>query len=137
MGDCERKRLAGYVAERLAAFAEVAGAYLYGSVLGEMHAQSDIDVAVVTMPHVHQRLLDLLALEARIQSRLGRWAGRPLHATVLDPDQPLFSFRPIHEGQLVYVGNDQVLTDFIERVARAYADLAPRYRRALREVLEL
>lgn len=135
MDAAEIDEVADHVARGLTAFPEVAGAYLYGSVLGQMHGGSDIDVAVVAVTELQKRLLDVLALEAKIQRRLGSWKGHPFHVTVLDPAQPFFSFRPLHDGRLVYIGNDRELTDFIERVARAYADLAPRHRRALHEVL--
>jgi len=135
MNESELARVAQYVARQVSAFPEVAGAYLYGSVLDELHAGSDIDVAVVLAPRSVEGLWDELELEVRIQRLLGNWEGHPFHVTALDPLQPLFSFRPIRDGRLVYVGDDTALTDFIEYVSRAYADLAPRHRRAVNEVL--
>ncbi|MEW6045085.1 MAG: nucleotidyltransferase domain-containing protein [Bacillota bacterium] len=129
-------RVAQHVCGCVARFPAVAGAYLYGSVLARMHPASDIDVAVIVAPGLHTELLQVLTLEAEIESKLGRWEGRPFHVTALDPKRPLFSFRPIHEGRLVYIGDEKALTDFIEQVSRAYADLSPRYRRAVQEVLE-
>lgn len=136
MAVTDLEAVARHVAGCVSQLTSVAGAYLYGSVLGELHAHSDIDVALVVPETISDDLMASLQLEAEAQLRLGRWKGHPFHVTVLDPRQPLFSFRPLHEGRLVYVGNEQVLTSFLERVARAYADLYPRHRRAVQEVLE-
>jgi len=54
---------------------------------------------------------------------------------LLDPDKPLFVFRVIKEGKLVYCRNMDRVTDLIEYVSRRYADLYPRYRKALEEIL--
>lgn len=130
------RAVAEHVASCASRFPTVAGAYLFGSVLEEMRPDSDIDVAVVVPPQTHRDLLGVLTLEAKLQSALGQWGAHPFHVTVLDPDRPLFSFRPLCEGRLVYVGHEEVLTDFIEQVARRYSELYPRYRQAVKEVLE-
>jgi hypothetical protein len=66
---------------------------------------------------------------------LGRWDGHPFDVTVLDVGRPLFALPVLRTGPLGYVGDVEAHTDFIEAVSRAYREVAPRYFRAVREVL--
>ena len=58
----------------------------------------------------------------------------PFHVTVLSQRAPFLAFGAIHGGRLVYVRNEDRVTDFIEAVALQYRDEYPRYRQALRGV---
>ena len=126
------------IRERLPGFSLVAGAYLFGSVLDACRPDSDIDVGLVVDPTVPEPAgWGWAGLEAEVEGALGRVQGHPFHVTVLSPHNVLFSFRVVREGSLVYVRDPEIVTDFIEQVARRYPDLAWRHRRALEEVLGL
>lgn len=122
----------------LPSFPEVAGAYLFGSALGECRPDSDVDLGIVLFPDVPEPSgYGFAALEAEIEARLRPIDGHPFDVTVLRRDQPLFSFVPISSGRLVYVRDEDAIGDFIEVVSRRYGELRYRYRRALDEVLEV
>jgi predicted nucleotidyltransferase len=110
------------------AFPEVAGVYLFGSVLGPCRPDSDIDLGLVTgtcMP-ASASPLERERLEARVAMALGRWEGHGVDAVVLDAHDPIFSFKVISSGRLVYTGNKERVTDFIEVVAQGYRQAYPR-----------
>jgi predicted nucleotidyltransferase len=119
-------------------FPEVAGAYVFGSVLGPCRPDSDIDIGLVAGvealagggPLARERL------EARVAVALGRLEGHPVDVVLLDPADPIFSFKVISSGRLVYIRDEERVTDFIELVAQAYREAYPRYRRALREIMD-
>lgn len=116
-------------------FPQVAGAYLFGSVLEPCRPDSDIDLGLVLEPEIEPdtKAGDILASE--VAFALQPVNGHPFDVVLLDPDKPLFVFRVMREGKLVYAGNMDRVTDLIEYVSRRYADLYPRYRKALEEVL--
>lgn len=131
----------GLVEERvrdvLPEFPEVAGAYLFGSVLGLCRPDSDIDLGLVCHSAFPSRGGDPLwreRQEARVAGALGRLDGHPFDVVVLDVDDAIFSFKVISTGRLVYVRGEGEITDFIERVAQKYREVYPRYMRALQEI---
>lgn len=124
------------VRRSLPGFPSIAGAYLFGSALGACRPDSDIDLGLVLDPDVPEPSgWGFAGLEAEIEDALGRVEGHPFDATVLSPRNVLFSFKVVREGQLVYARDRATVTDFIERVARPYADLRRRHERALAEIL--
>lgn len=119
-------------------FPAVAGAYVFGSALGPCRPDSDIDIGLV--PHA-----DVLAggdplarerLEARVAAALGRLDGHPFDVVLLDLDDPIFTFKVIRTGRLMYIGDENRVTDFMEAAAQSYREAYPRYRRALREIMD-
>lgn len=132
------ERAAARVGEILPRFPEVVGAYLFGSALGPCRPDSDIDLGLVLDRETPEpRGWGLAGLEARIEHHLGDVDGHPFHVTVFSADRVLFTLPVLRSGLLVYVKDRAALTEFIERVARAYPDLHRRYEQALAEVLEL
>jgi len=107
----------------------IAGVYLFGSSLGEMRPDSDVDLGIVpfTGADPFQIIGDIEGLTAPID-------GHPVHATVLSARDTLFAFEVLSRGELIHCADDDVLTDFIERVSLRYADVGPPYERALREI---
>lgn len=97
----------------LPAFAEIAGAYLFGSCLDACRPDSDLDLALVPGD-----VADPIYLEARASGALGRVAGHPFHVTVLRPGE--FAFQAICEGRLVYEADGDVVRNFLEEVAREH-----------------
>lgn len=118
-------------------FPEVAGAVLFGSALGECRPDSDIDVGLILCPSVAEpHGWGFAGLESRVERELGTVEGHPFEVTVLRRDRPLFSFKVWKEGRPLYLRDEEAVLDFVERVSRSHAELAPRHRRALREVLK-
>ncbi|MEW6227741.1 MAG: hypothetical protein AB1700_06530 [Bacillota bacterium] len=54
---------------------------------------------------------------------------------VLEERDPLFTFKVLRQGRLVYCRDPNRITDVIERVSRAYAELYPRHKMALQETV--
>lgn len=130
-------RAALRVREVLSRLPEVVAGYLFGSALGPCRPDSDVDLGLVLAPGTPEPAgWGLAGLEARIEHLLGDVDGHPFHVTVLSTRHVLFALPVLRDGLLVYVRDPDALTDFIERVARAYPDLRRRYEQALAEVLE-
>lgn len=116
---------------------EVAGAYLFGSALDECRPDSDIDLGLVLCPGMRESLgYGFISLEASIESELPRLQGHRFDVNVLGAQNVIFSFKVISTGRLVYAADIGVVTDFVEKVSRRYADIGYRYRRAVEEALD-
>jgi len=48
----------------------------------------------------------------------------------------IFSFQVIKEGKLIYCRDPDRIADVLENVSRCYAEVYPRYRQALNEIME-
>ncbi len=107
----------------LAAFPDVAGAYLFGSALDFVRSRSDIDVGLILTAGLPWSEAELLT--GRIEQRLGRYGPHPFQVVALRPEQNSFTFRVLRDGELVYVANEERVTDVIEAVGRQHDDLAP------------
>lgn len=116
-------------------FPQVAGAYLFGSVLGLCRPDSDIDLGLILEPGIRPDGAEGYHLEAAIALCLPPFQGHPFDIVLLDPGKPLFVFRVIKEGKLVYCRNWDRVTDVMEFVSRRYAEVYPRYRAALEEIV--
>jgi len=116
-------------------FPQVAGAYLFGSAMELCRPDSDIDLGLILEPEVKPDTQEGDVLASEVAFSLKPVNGHPFDVVLLDPGKPLFVFRVIKEGKLVYCRNRDRVTDLIEYVSRRYADLYPRYRRALEEIL--
>lgn len=123
------------VGAALRGFPQVAGAYLFGSILGACRPDSDIDLGLVLEPGIEPDSVEGDRLEADIALSLPTVEGHPFDIVLLNPEKPLFVFRVIKEGELIYCRNIDRVTDVVEYVSRRYADLYPRYRAALEEIL--
>ena len=138
--EVDRERVARQIAEACAGVPAVAAALLFGSALGRFRPDSDIDVGAVRRP-VPGEDADAgfragLRLEYELLRMLREYDGHPFDVVVLDPAQPLFVMTVLTAGRVAFVGDEDAYTDFLERVALRYGEDAPRYRRALDEVLE-
>gem|GEM_PF-377117 len=116
-------------------FPQVAGAYLFGSVLGPCRPDSDIDLGLILEPGIRPDGAEGYHLEAAMALYLPPFQGHPFDIVLLDPGKPIFVFRVIREGKLVYCRNWDRVTDVMEFVSRRYAELYPRYRAALEEIV--
>jgi predicted nucleotidyltransferase len=116
-------------------FPQVAGAYLFGSVLEACRPDSDIDLGLILEPEIKPDSTEGDRLEAAIAFSLPPVEMHPFDLVFLNPEKPIFVFRVIKEGRLIYCRNRDRVTDVIEYVSRRYADLYPRYRTALEEII--
>lgn len=129
-------RLQDYIASVLSDFPLVAGAYLYGSALGECRPDSDIDVGIIPASPDRRSARDRFDLETRVETALGQFDGHPFDVRTFFEDSPLFVVPAVRSGKLVFARDMDAVTDLLERAALRYRDAAPRHRQALREVLE-
>ena len=118
----------------LAAFPDVAGAYLFGSALDFVRSRSDIDVGLILSAGLSWSEGELLT--GRIEQRLGRYGPHPFQVVVLRMEENSFTFRVLRNGELVYMANEELVTDVIEAVGRQHDDLAP-FRRTFYRALGL
>lgn len=120
----------------LRAFPDAAGAYLFGSALELCRPDSDIDVGVLRT-HALDPRADAwadLGFGEEIADALGKLEGHPFHVSVLSLRAPFLAFEAIHGGRAVLVRDEDLVTDFVERVALRYRDDYPSYRAALEEI---
>lgn len=116
-------------------FPYVAGAYLFGSALDKCRPDSDIDIGIVLLnTKISDR--ERAQLEADIANSLHSFKGHLFDVVLLNPEDPIFSFRVIKEGRLIYAPDMDRVTDFMEFVSRQYAEVYPRYKMALQEIID-
>lgn len=120
--------------EILKDFPQVAGAYLFGSILGGCRPDSDIDLGLILEAGIGPESYEGDKLEAAISIQLSPIGGHAFDIVILNPDKPLFAFKAISGGRLIYSRNQDRVEDVIEYVSRRYADLYPRYRQALEDI---
>jgi len=113
----------------------VAGAYLFGSILGPCRFDSDVDLGIILEQGIRPDSTEAYNLEADISILLTHIDGHIFDIVMVDSDKPLFAFKII-KGKQIYCKNRERVLDVVEFVSRCYADLYPRYRRALEEVFK-
>lgn len=123
-----------HVSNVLRNFSEIAGAYLFGSALGKCRPDSDIDIGLVS-ENIWLTEKEAAQLESKVALSLKPFEGHLYDIAFLSPRHPIFSFRVIKEGKLVYVRDMERIRDLMELVSRRYADVYPRYRLALEEIM--
>lgn len=122
---------ATYVLEK---FPQIAGAYWFGSSLGACRPDSDIDIGlIVEAVKLNER--EWAQLEAEIRDSFYPYQGHPYDIVLLKLENPIFCFRVIKEGRLIYASNPDQIGDVIEDVSRRYAESYPRYKAALQEII--
>lgn len=134
LGNVDKNVITQQVASVLKDFPQVAGAYLFGSALGALRHDSDIDIGLI-LEDIAMADKDKAQLEAGIANSLSPLNGHVYDVVLLDPGNTIFCFRVIKEGQLIYTKNIGRVTDVIEYVSRCYAEVYPRYRDALEEII--
>ena len=119
---------------------DVAAAYLFGSALGEMRPDSDIDVGVVlgrpedeTDQAAFRRELQI---EGELEARLGTLDGHRFEVTILHPtvQASFFVVNALQDAVIAYIADQPALTTFIERVAYLHRRDGRRHWAALAEV---
>jgi predicted nucleotidyltransferase len=110
-------------------------AYLFGSqASGRMHAESDVDVAVLLDERLtpDERFAERLALTGE----LGQiFRTDDADVVILNEAPPLLSFEALRGGVLLYCPDSRERVEFQVRTVREYEDTAP-LRRILGEAVE-
>lgn len=100
----------------------VVAAYLFGSQIeGTSDPMSDVDMGVI-FGTWEISLNDLLILQDDLQRLFG---ATPVDLVLLEKANMTVAFRAISQGEIIYSANDQLRTDFEEKVFRNYHDFAP------------
>lgn len=126
----------GRVREAVADLRDVVAAYLFGSAMGELRPDSDIDIALFLAAGiaVDSREADLIA--GNVALRLPPLKSHVFDVNVVDPSDSVFAYRVIAEGMALAVNNEDRMAELLERISRAYADDGYRYRLAVQEILK-
>jgi predicted nucleotidyltransferase len=127
----ERTEAQAKLKELLEPREEIIFAYLHGSFV-EGLPFNDIDLAV----YVDQsKVPDTFDYEMDLSVKLTMALHFPVDVRVLN-DAPLGFQHSVLQGEAILVRDEEVLTDFIERVAREYMDYAYLGRMYLEELLK-
>jgi predicted nucleotidyltransferase len=127
----ERAEAQAKLKELLKPREEIIFAYLHGSFV-EGLPFNDIDLAV----YVDQsKVPDIFDYEMDLSVKLTMALHFPVDVHVLN-DAPLGFQHSVLQGEAILVRDEEVLTDFIERVAREYMDYAYLGRMYLEELLK-
>lgn len=109
----------------------VEGAYIFGSILEECRADSDIDVGIILTPKISYSEKEVELIIADINEGLSPINKHHFDLVVLNHTSAIFAYKVISQGCLAYERNHDLITDFIEIVSRKRAENYPRYRQAL------
>jgi uncharacterized protein len=106
--------------EIFAQYPEIQAVYLFGSAArGQMHAQSDLDLAIVSQAAaLRQRKLEIL-------TELARHGFCQVDLLFLDMDKILLAYEAVHQNILVYATEEFDRGEFYSRVVRQYLDFLP------------
>jgi len=130
----DAEAISAQVANVLKNFPQIAGAYLFGSTLGKCRSDSDIDIGLV-LEDINITEKEKEQLEATIAYSLGTFNNKHYDIIFVTSQNSIFSYRIIKDGRLIYVKNKNRITDVMEDVSRRYAEVYPRYRVALEEIV--
>lgn len=100
---------------------DVVAAYLYGSYArGEEHEGSDVDLAVYFDDYDIDKLL-------RVGRRMREEAdvGREIDVRALNRADPVFAFKVIQEGELIFESSTSRRVDVEQMIERRYHDMKP------------
>ncbi|MGQ9558016.1 MAG: nucleotidyltransferase domain-containing protein [Desulfurispora sp.] len=126
--------VAEQVSRVLVDFPQVAAAYIFGSALELSRPDSDIDLGLVLQKDIAPDSQSAFLLEGQIAARLEPVDGRVFDINFIDPARPILAVRIFHQGRLIYCQDRDRLSDVMEQASRLYAEVYPRYRRALEEI---
>lgn len=118
----------------LASDNRVAGAYLFGSALDYCRPDSDVDIGIVLKPlsGLPEKYYEKAA--NGLFNRLLRIENHPFDFIPLNIVSSIFAFNVIKKGHLIYNGDTEILSNFIEIISRNYSENYPRDRDALKAI---
>ncbi|GAV23047.1 type VII toxin-antitoxin system MntA family adenylyltransferase antitoxin [Carboxydothermus pertinax] len=120
----------------LKSYPQIEAAYLFGSALDRVRPDSDIDIALLLSPDIDVEDLESWTLAEEIGLHLTRLVWRSFDISLLNTKDYLFAMNVLTSGKLIYVKNNDLLGDFIEKVSLRHRMWYNYYKRALLEVVE-
>jgi predicted nucleotidyltransferase len=134
--ELDRLKLSRFVREKLEMFPEVVGAYFFGSVLEKMRPDSDIDVGIILQTDAIKSEKELDLLLAKLANALGNYEGHIFDIVSIGNVNNILAFKILKKGEPIYIKDEGKVTDMIEIVSRLYSENYPRYKEALKIILE-
>ncbi|MDN5313331.1 MAG: uncharacterized protein PWQ68_2305 [Thermoanaerobacteraceae bacterium] len=134
--ELDRLKLSRFVREKLEMFPEVVGAYFFGSVLEKMRPDSDIDVGIILQTGAIKSEKELDFLLAKLANALGNYEGHIFDIVSIGNVNNILAFKILKKGEPIYIKDEGKVTDMIEIVSRLYSENYPRYKEALKIILE-
>jgi predicted nucleotidyltransferase len=111
---------------------EILFAYIHGSFV-EGRPYHDIDVAIHIAPEILTKV-DVFDYEMDLSTRLTLSIHVPVDVHILD-QAPLGFRHSVFQGELLFTRDEELLTDYIERVGWDYMQFAYHIREYLLEVM--
>ncbi|GAV24278.1 nucleotidyltransferase domain protein [Carboxydothermus islandicus] len=120
----------------LKTYPQIEAAYLFGSALDRVRPDSDIDIALLLSPDIDVEDLESWTLAEKIGLHLTRLVGRSFDISLLNTKDYIFAMNVLTSGKLIYVKNNDLLGDFIEKVSLRHRMWYNYYKQALLEVVK-
>ena len=127
----DRCKLKAYVEEKVGQFSEIAGVYLFGSAVDRMRPDSDIDLGLILMPGAVKSDKELDLFLGKLYLALRNFEGHPFDLVSVRDVDTILAFEILRHGVPLLIRNEVVVSDVIESISRRYADVYPRYKKAL------
>lgn len=127
----ERHRLKAYIEEKIGQFSEIAGIYLFGSALGRMRPDSDIDLGLILVPGAVKSEKELDFFLGKLYLALRNFEGHPFDLVSVRNVDTILAFEILRHGVPLLIKDEAVVLDVVEAISRRYADVYPRYKKAL------
>ncbi|KXG78367.1 hypothetical protein AN618_04330 [Fervidicola ferrireducens] len=129
--EIDREKLKAYVTEKLYCFNEIAGVYLFGSAVDKMRPESDIDLGIITVPGAVKSEIELELFLEKLHLSLRNFEGHSFDLVSVTDANVILAFEILRYGIPIFIKDEDVVSDVIEHVSRKYADVYPRYKKAL------
>ncbi len=127
----EKHRLKAYIEEKIGQFSEIAGIYLFGSALGRMRPDSDIDLGLILVPGAVKSEKELDFFLGKLYLALRNFEGHPFDLVSVRDADTILAFEILRHGVPLLIRDEAVVLDVVEAISRRYADVYPRYKKAL------
>jgi len=127
----EKHRLKAYIEEKIGQFSEIAGIYLFGSALGRMRPDSDIDLGLILVPGAVKSEKELDFFLGKLYLALRNFEGHPFDLVSVRNVDTILAFEILRHGVPLLIKDEAVVLDVVEAISRRYADVYPRYKKAL------
>lgn len=128
------EKLKNYVVQKVRSFDEIAGVYLFGSSLDLMRPDSDIDLGIIFYDYVDENKAED-SIE-KLHVKLLNFEGHPFDIHSVNHSNTIIAFNILRNGLPIYIGDENTVTDLIEKVSLKYKEVYPRYRKAVEMILE-
>jgi predicted nucleotidyltransferase len=101
-----------------------------------MRPDSDIDVGIILQTGAIKSEKELDLLLAKLANALGNYEGHIFDIVSIGNVNNILAFKILKKGEPIYIKDEGKVTDMIEIVSRLYSENYPRYKEALKIILE-